>query len=106
MSQGMTQGALALDMAAMNSANEPVHCEDCGSDEVYRLVRKGYLEEKVYPLVGFYPWRCKHCGLRLMMRMRGVARELEFKPAETQERKKFRARKSALAGRSAKRRIK
>lgn len=107
MPEAIARGALAGDMAMpMNSANERERCEECGSNEVFRLVRKGYLEEKIYPLFGFYPWRCKRCGLRLMMRTRGVAREVEFKPEETQERKKLRARNSTLAGRSAKRRIK
>jgi hypothetical protein len=57
-------------------------------------------------LFGFYPWRCKGCGLHLMMRKRSVAREQEFETAETQERKKLRARNSTLAGRSANRLIK
>jgi uncharacterized Zn finger protein len=110
MSEGMTQGSLALNMAVTNSANERMHCEECGSGEVYRLIRKGYFEEKIYPLFGFYPWRCRRCGLRLMMRSRGVVANritrTEFKQPEIQERKKLRARKSTLAGRSAKRRIK
>jgi DNA-directed RNA polymerase subunit RPC12/RpoP len=96
----------AGNIAEANSADERVHCEDCGSDEVYRLVRKGFLESKIYPLFGIYPWRCKGCGLRLMMRKRGMAREQELKLPETQERKKLRARNSTLAGRSANRLIK
>jgi hypothetical protein len=96
----------AGNIAEANSADERVLCDDCGSDEVYRLVRRSFLERRIYPLFGFYPWRCKGCGLRLMMRKRRMAKEQEVKLAEAQERKKLRARNSTLAGRSANRRIK
>jgi len=61
--------------AEVDSANERVHCDECGSDEVYRIFRKGFFQEKIYPLFGFYPWRCKRCGLRLMLRKRDMASE-------------------------------
>jgi DNA-directed RNA polymerase subunit RPC12/RpoP len=61
--------------AEVDSANERVHCDECGSDEVYRIFRKGYFQEKIYPLFGFYPWRCKRCGLRLMLHKRDMASE-------------------------------
>lgn len=50
-----------------------MHCDDCGGDEVYRIFRKGFFQQKIYPLLGFYPWRCKKCGLRLMLRKRELA---------------------------------
>ena len=73
MSEGMMRGAQAGNMAAMSSTKERVHCQKCGSDRVYRVVRKGYFQEKIYPLFGFYPWRCKKCGLCLMLRKRNLA---------------------------------
>jgi DNA-directed RNA polymerase subunit RPC12/RpoP len=107
MLQATAQRALAVNMAVMtNPEDERVRCEECGSDEVYRLVRQGFFQGKIFPLLGFYPWRCKRCGLRLMMRKRGVAREQDIKLGDTQERKTLRAKKSTLAGRSAKRRMK
>ncbi len=63
----------AKDIAGVNSAEERVHCDDCGSDEVYRIFRKGFFQQRIYPWFGFYPWRCKKCGLRLMLRKRELA---------------------------------
>jgi len=62
----------AVSIVEEHSANERVLC-DCGSDQVYRIFRKGFFSKRVYPLLGFYPWRCKQCGLRLMMRKRELA---------------------------------
>ncbi|MGD0479672.1 MAG: hypothetical protein ABSA42_05840 [Terracidiphilus sp.] len=74
MAQAMAQRALAVNLAVMmNRANKRVRCEECGSDEVYRLIRRGFFEEKIYPLFGFYPWRCKRCRVRLMLRKRDLA---------------------------------
>ena len=56
-----------------NSAEKRVHCDECGSDEVYRVFRKGFLQQKIYPMFGFFPWRCRKCGLRLMLRKRDLA---------------------------------
>jgi hypothetical protein len=110
MSEAMARPVLAGNIVEVNSASERVHCDECGSDEVYRTIRKGLFQEKIYPLFGFYPWRCKGCGLRLMLRKRDLGASSitpnESELPETQERKKLRARKSTLAGRSAKRRIK
>jgi hypothetical protein len=63
----------AGNIVEVNSADERVHCDECGSDEVCRIFRKGYFQEKIYPLFGFYPWRCKKCGLCLMLRKRNLA---------------------------------
>jgi hypothetical protein len=70
MSEGMARGALAGDTAEMSSAKERVHCQKCGSDRVYRVVRKGYFQEKIYPMIGYYPWECMKCGVHVMLRMR------------------------------------
>jgi len=75
MSEAMARPVLAGNIVEVNSASERVHCDECGSDEVYRTIRRGYFQEKIYPLFGFYPWRCKRCGLRLMLRKRDMASE-------------------------------
>lgn len=72
-SEGMVLGSPAENMAETNVAYAGTHCDECGSDEVHRIFRKGFFQEKIYPLLGFYPWRCKQCGLRLMLRNRGLA---------------------------------
>lgn len=63
----------AVNIVEENSANERVLCDECRSDKVYRIFRKGFFQRKIYPLFGFYPWRCKGCGLRLMLRKRDMA---------------------------------
>ncbi len=71
-SEGLTLGATAVSMDGTDVADAGLRCDECSSDEVYRIFRRGYFQEKIYPLLGFYPWRCKRCGLRLMMRERGT----------------------------------
>ena len=34
-----------------------MYCETCGC-EMRRFARKGFLQEKVYPFFGYYPWEC------------------------------------------------
>jgi hypothetical protein len=73
MAEEIARRALAGNKTEMNSASERVLCDECGSDKVYRIFRKGFFQEKIYPLFGFYPWRCKRCGLHLMLRKRDLA---------------------------------
>jgi len=35
------------------------------------MKRAGLLEEKVLPLLGFYPWKCTDCRARMLLRSRG-----------------------------------
>lgn len=70
MSEGMARGALAGNIVEMSSTRERVYCQKCGSDKVHRVFRKGYLQEKIYPLFGYFPWRCMKCGERVMLRKR------------------------------------
>jgi DNA-directed RNA polymerase subunit RPC12/RpoP len=93
-SEGTVLGTPAVNLAETKVADAVIHCDECNSDEVYRIFRRGFFQERIYPFFGFFPWRCKRCGLRLMLRDRGLASRMsrtEFKPAETQEQKKFQA---------------
>jgi DNA-directed RNA polymerase subunit RPC12/RpoP len=63
----------AGNIVEVKSAVERVRCDECGSEEVCRIYRRGFFQEKIYPLFGFYPWRCKRCGQRLMLRKRALA---------------------------------
>jgi predicted nucleic-acid-binding Zn-ribbon protein len=38
----------------------PSDCPKCGS-RLRRLERKGFLQIKVYPKFGYYPWECPVC---------------------------------------------
>jgi len=37
-----------------------MHCKACGS-KLRRIPRKGFLQLKIYPLFGYYPWECPVC---------------------------------------------
>jgi hypothetical protein len=36
-----------------------------------RRARTGFLQTKIYPLFGFYPWECFSCRATKMLRSRG-----------------------------------
>jgi hypothetical protein len=44
-----------------------MHCKDCGNP-LRRLARKGFLQLKVYPKFGYYPWECPICRTLVMVR--------------------------------------
>jgi hypothetical protein len=44
-----------------------MHCKDCGNN-LRRLARKGFLQLRVFPLFGYYPWECPVCRKTLMIR--------------------------------------
>ncbi len=47
-------------------------CPKCGQREMARIARRGILRERVYPLLGMYPWQCPICGEELLLRRRGA----------------------------------
>jgi len=36
-------------------------CPDCGARQLRRMKRHGFLQKKVYPMFGYYPWECALC---------------------------------------------
>ncbi len=46
-------------------------CATCGSRRLRRLPRIGFLQQKVYPLMGYYPWECPICRQVKLFRKRG-----------------------------------
>ena len=48
-----------------------MHCSHCGHKHLVRLRRTGFLEVKLLPLLGFYPWKCPECRSKLVLRHRG-----------------------------------
>jgi hypothetical protein len=46
-----------------------VHCKLCGS-VLRRLKREGFMQQKVYPIFGYYPWECPVCRKPSMVKMR------------------------------------
>lgn len=51
-------------------ANAGVLCPECGSDRPRRVERKGFLQMKVYPAFGYYPWMCGACKHIFLARKR------------------------------------
>ena len=47
-----------------------VLCPHCGDNHPRRLERKGFLQQKVYPLFGYYPWVCGACKSTFLVRKR------------------------------------
>ena len=69
-----TDGAVAGELAQQGRSRERVACRFCGSDKVFRLEREGFLRMRIYPLFGFYPWRCKGCASNMMLHKRRLAK--------------------------------
>ena len=42
-------------------------CTKCGVS-LRRVARKGFLQQKVYTLFGYYPWECPVCRALIMRR--------------------------------------
>jgi hypothetical protein len=51
-----------------------MHCTKCGSD-MRRLMRESFLQRKVYPLFGFYPWECPLCRVPVLLKKRHLRRK-------------------------------
>jgi hypothetical protein len=67
-----THQVVAKEVIRSEPSKDRVYCRYCGSDHVYRLYREGFLQEKIYPLFGFYPWRCKVCSAMMMLHRRRI----------------------------------
>ena len=75
MVEGTAEGAVAqFDAGELDTEKSiekvPVYCKVCGSNRMRRVHRKGFLQLNLYPLLGYYPWRCSACGVRAMLRKR------------------------------------
>lgn len=51
-----------------------MHCTKCGS-EMRRLMRESFLQRKVYPLFGYYPWECPLCREPILFKKRYLRRK-------------------------------
>ena len=47
-----------------------IQCPECGSDLPRRLERKGFMQTKIYPIFGYYPWVCGACKTTFLSRKR------------------------------------
>ena len=46
-------------------------CPKCNYKHMYRVEREGFMQTKVYPLLGYYPWECSQCRTPFILRARG-----------------------------------
>lgn len=51
-----------------------LYCSICGGTHLYRLQRKGFLEKRIYPLFGYFPWHCLACKEDRYIKLRNVKR--------------------------------
>jgi predicted RNA-binding Zn-ribbon protein involved in translation (DUF1610 family) len=72
------RGALAGGIVEMDAVKVRVYCEKCGSDKVRRVYRKGFLQETIYPIFGYYPWKCMRCGEKVFLRKRNRLRSKDY----------------------------
>lgn len=70
MHEAGTQQALGKEIAHQSRPTDRAWCRYCGSDQVYRLYRQGFWQVRIFPLFGFYPWRCKVCSAEMMLHKR------------------------------------
>ncbi|MGB0065472.1 MAG: hypothetical protein WBP85_13570 [Terracidiphilus sp.] len=63
-----------MKVAEANSVREKVFCRKCGSGKVHRIHRDGFVQKMIYPLLGYYPWRCTRCGTLVMLQKRHRAK--------------------------------
>lgn len=54
---------------------EPITCPFCKIGTLRREAREGFLENKLFPLVGYFPWSCYACRKRKMVRDRGSKKQ-------------------------------
>jgi DNA-directed RNA polymerase subunit RPC12/RpoP len=59
-----------------------IECKRCGSSRIFRLHRQGFLRKQIYPLFGYYPWKCKTCSEEMMFRHRKRSKSKENLEAE------------------------
>jgi len=54
-------------------------CRKCKwAGDLIRMKRAGFLEQKVYPLFGYYPWKCSICGVKRIIKFRGDRRRTKL----------------------------
>lgn len=52
-----------------------MECSKCKTDGMYRIRREGFLHRRVYPLFGYYPWKCLQCEKIGMKKNRGEGKK-------------------------------
>jgi ribosomal protein L44E len=67
---GSAEGTFVSDLIEAAKVEVGATCKECGSHRIYRVFRKGFLQTQVYPMFGYYPWKCKQCKAHSMLKLR------------------------------------
>jgi predicted RNA-binding Zn-ribbon protein involved in translation (DUF1610 family) len=59
-----------LHMLHVEVVKAPIICPRCGDRALYRAERRGFLQLRVYPLFGVYPWNCVSCRKSILLKLR------------------------------------
>jgi hypothetical protein len=65
-----TVAGTATGFAKQAGAAAKIHCPNCGDGRPRRMERKGFLQERLLPMLGYYPWVCGTCKSTFVMRKR------------------------------------
>lgn len=49
-----------------------LECPQCRQQQLARIARRGFLRNRIYPIVGLYPWQCAICGKQYLIRKRSA----------------------------------
>jgi hypothetical protein len=50
---------------------DDIRCMKCSGGKLARIERRGFLEKKIFRLLGYYPWRCRVCKRHFLLKKRG-----------------------------------
>ena len=51
-----------------------MYCKRCGT-KLRRVVRESFLQRRLYPLLGLFPWECPICKKPVLLRKRYLQRK-------------------------------
>gem|GEM_PF-3002280 len=58
------------DNTEMLTLRHRILCPECGCDRMTRIARVGLVRRFVYPMFGYFPWRCRRCGTIALLKHR------------------------------------
>lgn len=62
---------MSTESVERRATTQSFSCPDCGSRHLRRLPRQGFLQQKVLPFFGYYPWECPICRETKFFKKRG-----------------------------------
>jgi hypothetical protein len=64
------ESRVAEGLVEKTEVGSKVYCPGCGNDRPRRVERKGFMQLRIYPLFGYFPWYCKECRQYFLLRKR------------------------------------